>query len=971
MLSEIIFRPYDWKRWEETDHEEEQKYHVELYAHNRASEPVLIRVHSFNPYCYFELPNRKWSQADIADLTKFLSERLGPDKPIKSLLQQRKKFFFYQESEERPLLLLSFPSENALRHCVNYCNKYPVVVAGARLKLIPREQSVSQLKKLATIREISYVSWLSAKGEELTDERKISKEDGKGFTHEYWVDWHTLTKVPEEVCGEWKVEPTILSYDIEVLSYNPKKFPSALNVKDEIFMIGATFQRLNHEETRRHYVLVYGEHAPITQLPNTEVRKYSSEIALLKGFFALIEETNPDLLLTFNGLGFDNDYMDKRLATKFLSWDNCSRIERRKVSVRSLDWESGAYGRQELYIPQMDGRISIDMMVVILRDYKLREYNLDFCSHYFLKLNKVPLSPERIFLLYKLSKGMCNEELGKMYQDGRKEKIPLEYPLHNEEATTSLRTLIERGGTLEEILAYYASQAEAMMAIVGYYCLIDTLRPLQLFVYLNVWTGLTEQAEVVRLTIQDSYTRGQQVRVFSQLYDYVVHNKYYIDEREVVDYPFEGGKVQHLPAGLYRDVCSFDFNSLYPSLIQAYNICYTTFVPEGSKIPDEHCNIVEWESEGVQYRFRFIKKDFLEGLLPKMLTATLDKRKATKKLMGKYAKGEPQYNVLNVRQNSYKVSANSVYGYLGVKNGKLPFLEGAMCVTALGRINITRIENAIKEEGGVVRMGDTDSILATFVGQSRKQIYAFGQALAEKLSKMFPKPMKIELERVYGSFILVTPKRYMAVLLKEDGTVEENPDELYAKGVILARRDNCHFAYKLYKEVVLSIMYSDTVEEGAQKASQAITNACLKLYRAEVPYTDLTISKSVREHYALDSNPLAVFGKRLKGQGINFRDGDRLSFLYCVSPLKGTGNKMVLEEEYASNPSRYAIDRDYYISNVIMKPVSQLYEVAYSTGEDTVKPFWIMDFIQKWRLVNTQVKTLVQQASLKTRRILY
>ena len=66
--------------------------------------------------------------------------------------------------------------------------------------------------------------------------------------------------------------------------------------------------------------------------------------------------------------------------------------------------------------------------------------------------------------------------------------------------------------------------------------------------------------------------------------------------------------------------------------------------------------------------------------------------------------------VLNKRQLAYKVSANSMYGAMGVRRGYLPFLPGAMCTTAKGRQSIEKAANEIqKNHKGTLIYGDTDS----------------------------------------------------------------------------------------------------------------------------------------------------------------------------------------------------------------------------------------------------------------------
>lgn len=70
----------------------------------------------------------------------------------------------------------------------------------------------------------------------------------------------------------------------------------------------------------------------------------------------------------------------------------------------------------------------------------------------------------------------------------------------------------------------------------------------------------------------------------------------------------------------------------------------------------------------------FVKSAIRKGLLPEILESLLDARKKAKadlkKEMDPFKK-----EVLNGRQLALKVSANSVYGFTGAQNGRLPCLE--------------------------------------------------------------------------------------------------------------------------------------------------------------------------------------------------------------------------------------------------------------------------------------------------------
>jgi hypothetical protein len=70
-------------------------------------------------------------------------------------------------------------------------------------------------------------------------------------------------------------------------------------------------------------------------------------------------------------------------------------------------------------------------------------------------------------------------------------------------------------------------------------------------------------------------------------------------------------------------------------------------------------------------------------------------------------------NILDKRQLAYKISANSMYGAMGVRKGYLPFMPGAMVTCYMGRVNIEKVANEIttKYKGELI-YGDTDCVVA-------------------------------------------------------------------------------------------------------------------------------------------------------------------------------------------------------------------------------------------------------------------
>ena len=172
--------------------------------------------------------------------------------------------------------------------------------------------------------------------------------------------------------------------------------------------------------------------------------------------------------------------------------------------------------------------------------------------------------------------------------------------------------------------------------------------------------------------------------------------------------------------GVYDKVVPFDFSSLYPTTIIANNIDYSTLVRD-ERIPDEIVMLLNGNHIGCEHdttsrttkvtsvscahrKYRFLSygkgREHLMGVIPTLLKNLLDARKVTKGKMKELKKKiktlDPIADDKEIdrlqrfvvvldkrRQLAFKVSANSMYGAMGVKKGYLPFIAGAMSTTAI------------------------------------------------------------------------------------------------------------------------------------------------------------------------------------------------------------------------------------------------------------------------------------------------
>lgn len=111
--------------------------------------------------------------------------------------------------------------------------------------------------------------------------------------------------------------------------------------------------------------------------------------------------------------------------------------------------------------------------------------------------------------------------------------------------------------------------------------------------------------------------------------------------------------------------------------------------------------------------YRFLKPEVKKGVIPTIIQSLLDSRKRVKGLMKK-CEDKSQKVVYDKEQLAYKVSANSMYGAMGVKRGYLPFMPGAMCVTYAGRTALEKTAELIQSQfRGTLVYGDTDCVVGS------------------------------------------------------------------------------------------------------------------------------------------------------------------------------------------------------------------------------------------------------------------
>lgn len=211
---------------------------------------------------------------------------------------------------------------------------------------------------------------------------------------------------------------------------------------------------------------------------------------------------------------------------------------------------------------------------------------------------------------------------------------------------------------------------------------------------LHIFTNSAEMAKVCGIPMKVLFSSGQQAKVISQLYSWTSRHGFIIPVKGsgTSDEKYEGGTVLEPAIGLHSEtsIAVLDFQSLYPSIIIAHNLCYTTKITkeQASKMREEDYTKTPTNAY-------FVRSHIRKGILPSILENLLAERMRAKKDLE--AATEPlERAVHDGRQLALKVSANSVYGFTGIQNGKLPSLDIAKAVTAFGREMLAHAKSAIE-----------------------------------------------------------------------------------------------------------------------------------------------------------------------------------------------------------------------------------------------------------------------------------
>ena len=665
----------------------------------------------------------------------------------------------------------------------------------------------------------------------------------------------------------------IMSFDIECYS-STGAFPDPKNPHDVIFQIGMTTKEFGKgDEFLDRKCLCLKETA------GPDVECFETEKELLKAFEKYMIKIDPDILTGWNIFGFDLEFLIIRATIHCGLSPVWGRIRGEVAALVEKNLSSSALGNNELKMVPMKGRYVFDLFQDVKREHKLESYSLNNVSKRFLS------NAEKL--------DMPVKEIFRRYKDGN----------------------------------------PAELGEVAQYCIQDTVLPHKLMEKLCQIQNQVEMAKACWVPLAFLSERGQQIKVFSQMAKKARELNFIIPTFRRPNGPdegkYEGATVLEAQTGAYYGpITALDFASLYPSIMCAENLCYSSLVMNAryDNLPG-----VTYEQFGPHRFAQTSGEKPVVSLLPTILTDLKAFRKKAKKLMAA-AEGTHMETVYNAQQLAYKISMNSIYGFTGASKGMLPCVAIASTVTMRGRQMIEETKNYVEANfpGAKVRYGDTDSVMVEFDVQGRKGQEAIdysweqGEQAAEQCTKLFKAPNDLELEKVYCPYVLYSKKRYAAKMYEKgrDGTVVFK--KIDVKGLQVVRRDSCPFVRETLKRLLELILESSDPRPAIELAREAAKI----LIQGKVPIEKLLMSKQLASEYKVPMPHVTVRDKiRARAPGSEPQQGDRVPFVI----VKGEGRMYEKAEDPAwVREKNVPLDFQYYFTNQFKKPVQDLLEPLVS-----------------------------------------
>uniref|UniRef100_A0A8C3RZW2 DNA polymerase n=1 Tax=Chelydra serpentina TaxID=8475 RepID=A0A8C3RZW2_CHESE len=629
-----------------------------------------------------------------------------------------------------------------------------------------------------------------------------------------------------------------------------------------------------------------GEYLDQVMSRNANVEIAATERTLLGFFLAKIHKIDPDIIVGHNIYGFDLEVLLQRInVSKVPHWSKIGRLRR---SIMPKLGGRGGFAERNAAC----GRMICDVEISAKELIRCKSYHLSELVHQILKTERVTIPPEEIRNMYSDSSHLLYM-LENTWTDARfilqimceLNVLPLALQITNISGNVMSRTMMGGRAERNEFLLLHAFYER------------DYIVP------------------------DKQVFRKPQQKLVDEDEDVEDQNKSKIGRKKAA---YAGGLVLDPKVGFYDTfILLLDFNSLYPSIIQEFNICFTTVQRESSDAQKR-------AEDGMQEEIPELPDPSLEmGILPKEIRKLVERRRQVKQLMKQPDLNPDLYLQYDIRQKALKLTANSMYGCLGFSYSRFYAKPLAALVTHKGREILMHTKEMVQKMNLEVIYGDTDSIMINTNSTNLEEVFKLGNKIKSEVNKLY-KLLEIDIDGVFKSLLLLKKKKYAAL------TVEPTGDGKYVtkqelKGLDIVRRDWCDLAKETGNYVIgqiLSDQSRDTIVENIQRRLIEIGE---NVINGRVPISQFEINKALtkdpQDYPDKKSLPHVHVAMWINSQGgRKVKAGDTVSYVICQDGSNLSASQRAYAPEQLQKQENLTVDTQYYLSQQIHPVVARICE---------------------------------------------
>jgi uracil-DNA glycosylase family 4 len=607
----------------------------------------------------------------------------------------------------------------------------------------------------------------------------------------------------------------IYYFDIEV---DPGEFKGVPNSEEAEFPINLITVRYHGKTTT--YVLDNG--SKINKIEDVDLKIFKTEKSLLSSLLSDLESFAPDIITGWNVIGFDLCYIYNRLPKVGLDQSKMSPF-------------------QDVYISKETGYANIPGYVIVEMMNVYKEFQLKARENY------------KLGTIAQIEIGETKLQFDGSFSDFYRNDINkfIEYNIRD-------TLLLEK---LENKIKFLK--------------LLNELR--------RICSGSYKTCETTQGRLDCLVTRHLKVKGFGS------RNSQNLDKIK-----FPGAYVQEPITGIHNYIVDFDYKSLYPNLVRTYNIGVNTFLMKFenshfgydlaydiNNLPDRF-NIVKdplYKKEIIEYTKEQLLNEIKENNLVYTINGCFYKNHNTElsfysEILGHLLSSRDEYKqkmlelkalkdfenveLYDIRQKTYKVLANALYGILGTNSYRFFNVDMASSITLSGQEAIKNsiihaekymdnLKRGIKEDIDIiiskdniytdtmdvklkyVITSDTDSILATLSKFIKSKDYEMSiqemKDICSDIQNFINKQvvlriinrhnvpidknrLEIKNELMCSRGLFVSKKHYaLYVIFQENKRV----DEMTITGLEIKRRDFSSYTKECMKELLDIILKSEKI----------------------------------------------------------------------------------------------------------------------------------------------------------------